>query len=77
MSFHIRESIEVGEAERIGHGVDVMHEAHPYELLSTMARRNIMVEICLTSNDGILGVRGREHPLAMYLKAGVPVALCN
>jgi len=75
MSFHIRESIELGGAERIGHGVDVMHELHPYELLSAMARRNIMVEICLTSNDGILGVRGRVHPLAMYLKAGVPVAL--
>ncbi len=74
---HIRESIEVGKAERIGHGVDVMYEEHPHELLATMARRNIMVEICLTSNDEILGVRGRQHPLAMYLKAGVPVALAT
>jgi hypothetical protein len=36
-----------------------------------------MVEICLTSNDAILGIRGRHHPLAMYLKAGVPVALAT
>jgi adenosine deaminase len=74
---HIRESIEVGKAERIGHGVDVMYEENPHELLAMMARRNVMVEICLTSNEGILGVKGRQHPLAMYLKAGVPVALAT
>ena len=77
LRFHIRESIELGKAERIGHGVDVMYEENPHELLAMMARRNVMVEICLTSNDGILGVRGRQHPLAMYLKAGVPVALAT
>jgi len=74
---HIRESIEIGKAERIGHGVDVMYEENPHELLSEMARRNVMVEICLGSNDEILGVRGKQHPLAMYLKAGVPVALAT
>jgi hypothetical protein len=77
LRFHIRESIELGKAERIGHGVDVMYEENPHELLSTMARRNVMVEICLSSNEGILGVRGKQHPLAMYLKAGVPVALAT
>ena len=74
---HIRESIELGKAERIGHGVDVMYEDNPHELLALMARRNVMVEICLTSNKGILGVQGHQHPLAMYLKAGVPVALAT
>jgi adenosine deaminase len=34
-----------------------------------------MVEINLTSNDVILGVRGADHPLRAYLAAGVPVAL--
>jgi hypothetical protein len=77
MRSHIRESIEVGKAERIGHGVDVMYEDNPHELLALMARRNVMVEICLTSNEGILGVKGHQHPLAMYLKAGVPVALAT
>jgi adenosine deaminase len=74
---HIRESIEAGKAERIGHGVDVMYEENPHELLAMMARRNVLVEVCLTSNEEILGVRGRQHPLAMYLKAGVPVALAT
>jgi len=77
LRFHIRESVEVAKAERIGHGVDVMYEENPNELLTMMARRNVMVEICLTSNDSILGVRGKQHPLSMYLKAGVPVALAT
>jgi adenosine deaminase len=34
-----------------------------------------MVEINLTSNDVILGVKGKDHPLPLYRKYGVPVAL--
>jgi adenosine deaminase len=77
LGFHIRESIEVGHAERIGHGVDVMNERDAINLLREMARRNILVEICLTSNDVILGVRGAEHPLPIYRRYGVPVALAS
>jgi adenosine deaminase len=71
---HIRQAVEAG-AERIGHGVDVMYEERPEELLKEMAARHVMVEINLTSNDVILGVRGKEHPLPIYRKFGVPVAL--
>lgn len=77
LQFHIRDSIETGHAERIGHGVDVMNESHPFELLKEMADRNVMVEICLTSNDVILGVSGPQHPLSEYMRAGVPVALAT
>jgi hypothetical protein len=35
------------------------------------------VEICLTSNDVILGVSGNDHPLPEYLRYGVPVALAT
>jgi len=72
---HIREAVEVAHAERIGHGVDVMYEDRPYELLREMAAKHVMVEINLTSNDVILGVTGYEHPLPMYRRYGVPVAL--
>lgn len=75
LRFHIRESVEIGHAERVGHGVDVMYEEDPQALLAEMARLNVMVEINLSSNYMILGVKGRQHPLAAYLKAGVPVAL--
>lgn len=77
LSFHIRQSVMLGHADRIGHGVDIMHEDEPEELLREMARRNIMVEICLTSNDVILGVSGKDHPLATYMEYSVPVALAT
>jgi adenosine deaminase len=72
---HIRLAVEEGHAERIGHGVDVMYEDRPYDLLKEMAQRHIMVEINLTSNDVILGISGKDHPLPIYRRFGVPVAL--
>jgi adenosine deaminase len=77
LRFHIRESIERGHAERIGHGVSVMNEDDALGLLKEMARRKVLVEICLTSNDVILGVEGADHPLPTYLSHGVPVALAT
>jgi adenosine deaminase len=77
LRFHIRDSIEIGHAERIGHGVDVMYESDPMGLLREMAQRKVMVETCLSSNDAILGVRGARHPLPLYMKHGVPVALAT
>src|SRR6201992_4062643 len=75
LRFHIRSAVEVANAERIGHGVDVMQEDRPYDLLKEMAAKRIMTEINLTSNDVILNVKGPDHPLTMYRKYGVPVAL--
>lgn len=77
LSSHIRDSVMKGHAERIGHGVAIMHEDDPYGLLKELARRNVMIEICLTSNDTILGIRKEHHPLATYLAYGVPVALAT
>ena len=75
LRFHIREAVDLGHAERIGHGVDVMYEDDPHSLLKEMADRHIMVEINLTSNDVILGVKAPFHPLPSYREAHVPVAL--
>ena len=77
LAFHIRASIERGHAERIGHGVSVMNEKDPIGLLHEMAERNVLVEIALTSNDVILGVSGDDHPLPIYMKYGVPIALAT
>jgi hypothetical protein len=77
LRFHIRESIERGGAERIGHGVAVMSEDDALGLLREMAKKNVLVEICLTSNDVILDVSGDRHPLPVYMKYGVPVALAT
>lgn len=74
---HIRDSVEVAWADRIGHGADVMYEEEPIQLLQEMAKRDVLVEICLTSNDGILNIRGMQHPLPLYLRYGVPVTLAT
>lgn len=75
LRFHIRQAVELGHAERIGHGVDVMYEDHAQQLLHELARKHIMIEINLSSNEGILGVRGADHPFPIYRAAHVPVAL--
>ncbi|MBV9073333.1 MAG: adenosine deaminase [Acidobacteria bacterium] len=77
LRLHIREAVEVGHAQRIGHGVDVMEEDRPIELLREMAEKHVAVEICLTSNDLILGVSGDRHPFPVYRKFGVPVVIAT
>jgi adenosine deaminase len=54
-----------------------MEEDRPIELLREMAKKKIAVEICLTSNDLILGVSGAGHPFPVYRKYGVPVAIAT
>jgi len=75
LRFHVRRAVELGHAERIGHGVDVMYEDDAPGLLKEMAQKHVMVEINLSSNEGILGVKGAAHPFPLYRAAHVPVAL--
>jgi adenosine deaminase len=72
---HVRLAVEQARADRIGHGVDVMYEDRPYDLLKNMADKGVLVETNLTSNKFILGIEGKQHPFATYRKFGVPVAL--
>jgi adenosine deaminase len=72
---HVRLAVEQAQAERIGHGVDIIYENNPHALLKEMAANHVMVEISLTSNDVILGVSGKDHPFSLYRMFGVPVAL--
>ena len=74
---HIRMAVEQAQAERIGHGVDIMYENNPHALLKEMVAKHVMVEISLTSNDVILGVSGKDHPFPLYRMFGVPVALSS
>jgi adenosine deaminase len=73
LGFHINDAVTVAGARRIGHGVALAFE--PRGLLEEMRKKNVAVEINLTSNDVILGVRGKEHPLTAYRQAGVPTVL--
>jgi hypothetical protein len=75
LRFHIHEAVDLGHAERIGHGVDIMYETGALELLREMRAKRVAVEINLTSNDLILGVKGLDHPFPVYRKYGVPVVI--
>ena len=71
----IRRSIDEGHARRIGHGISIGWERDLAGLLEQMANDKVLVEINLTSNESILGVRDDEHPFELYRRAGVPVCL--
>jgi adenosine deaminase len=74
---HIRDSIEIGGAERIGHGLDVLYERDPQGLLRMMARRHILVEDPIYIHELLgPGVVGGDL-LPIYMHAGVPVSLAT
>jgi len=73
--FHIHDAVFIGQAERIGHGVDITHENNRTALLKYMAEKPVAVEINLTSNRELLTIYGKQHPLCFYLKHHVPIVL--
>jgi len=75
LRFHIRQAVELGHAERVGHGVDVTYESDAQGLLKELAAKHVMIEVNLSSNEGILGIKGADHPFPVYRAAHVPVAL--
>ena len=78
MRNRISQSIALGHASRIGHGLSIQWEDDVYGLLRQMRDHKTAVEICLTSNDGILNVAGGDkHPFRLYWNADVPVTLCT
>ncbi|MGW0464828.1 adenosine deaminase family protein [Streptomyces sp. NPDC003027] len=77
LAFHIAEAVHVARAERVGHGVDLVHEDDWRRTARTMAAREVAVEVPFTSNAQILGVRGADHPFATYRAYGVPVVLAT
>ena len=75
LRFHVRDAVNVAGAQRIGHGADLKWENNPDGLLRDIRRKNVCLEINLTSNAQILGLAGRRHPINDYVKAGTRVTL--
>jgi adenosine deaminase len=74
---HIRDTIEIAGAVRIGHGLDVLYERDPRGLLAMMARRHILVEDPIAIHELLgPGVVGGDL-LPIYRAAGVPVSLAT
>ncbi|MES2104288.1 MAG: adenosine deaminase [Pseudomonadota bacterium] len=74
---HIAEAVQIVGANRIGHGIDITYENDAYALMETMRRRNVAVEVNLSSNAFILGVKNEAHPLLAYKAHGVPFVIAT
>ncbi|UFR00442.1 adenosine deaminase [Streptomyces sp. Go40/10] len=77
LKFHIRQAVDVARTERVGHGVDLVHEDDWRRTARTMAERQVAVEVPFSSNAQILGVKGADHPFSTYRRYGVPVVLAT
>lgn len=75
LTFHIHDAVFVAGADRIGHGADIAYETKAPEVLCKMKKDSVAVEINLTSNEFILGVKGNDNPVNLYYDAGVPVVI--
>lgn len=75
LRFHIDQALGVAGANRIGHGLDLAHEKNAIGIMKTMRERDIPVEINLTSNAFISGIKGDNHPITLYRKYGVPYVI--
>jgi aminodeoxyfutalosine deaminase len=77
----VREAVEILGAERIGHGIGLMHD---HALAESLATRRVVLENCITSNlfTGALAKQiGKptaslqDHPLRTFLDHNWPVTL--
>lgn len=75
LNHHIRDAISIAGAERIGHGVDIVLESEPFAILDDMRTRKVAIEINLTSNEFILGVKNEDHPITIYMTHGIPLVI--
>ncbi len=75
LTWHINEAVRYAGATRIGHGVDMAWEKNSRSLLAYMRQQQVAVEINLSSNEFILGVKEDQHPISLYYKAGVPITI--
>lgn len=72
-ALNVREAVIDFQADRIGHGVRSFEDKTVMELLRT---RNIMLELCLTSNfyTGVVASI-KNHPVKKLMEYGVPISL--
>jgi len=75
LTWHISAAVYDAGAQRIGHGVDIAYEKDNYKLLNYMNKKHIPVEINLSSNEFILGVKDDKHPVLLYKHFHVPIVI--
>lgn len=75
LTWHINAAVHTGNANRIGHGVDMPYETNCYDLLTYMHDHHVAVEINLFSNEFILKVKNDQHPFMLYKNFNVPIVI--
>jgi adenosine deaminase len=71
----IWEALDQLGPDRIGHGTSAGRDR---ELMKRLAREEILVEVCLSSNQQTGAIaRLEDHPLPRFLEAGMKVGLCT
>jgi len=75
LQYHIDQALNLAGADRIGHGIDLAHETNIVAIMQRMREKDVPVEINLTSNAFINGVKGESHPVTLYRKYGVPYVI--
>jgi adenosine deaminase len=69
----IRDSVEILGAERIGHGVQAIHDK---TIMAMLIQKNILLEVCPYSNYLTQAFKTFEaHPLKKLLLHGVPLSI--
>jgi len=69
----VRRTLELFRPQRIGHGIKAWGDP---DLVALLAGRDVLLEVCPTSNVLTRSVPSlEEHPLPFLLRAGVPVSL--
>jgi adenosine deaminase len=72
---NIWEAIDILGVERIGHGCAAIHDK---ELMRRIARDQILVECCVSSNYHTGAVKkGIVHPIKEFLEHLMPVSICT
>ena len=82
----IVEAIEIANAKRIGHGVNLFNDNYPYpedqksQLIKNMIDKEICIEICLTSNLQTLPeleMKAEKHSFKKMMDAGLILSPCT
>ncbi len=71
----VRDSIDILGAERIGHGVQIIHRA---DIIDYVKKKNILLEVCPWSNHLTQAFPNlQSHPAGKLFDQGVAIAICS
>ncbi|MEC7838687.1 MAG: hypothetical protein VX777_01455 [Chlamydiota bacterium] len=75
-SRNVRGSL-VAQPNRLGHCVAISEDNKLMELIETIKKKEIAIEVCLSSNENVLGITNGNHPIILFIRNGVPFVFCT